>query len=80
VFTVLAAMCSLFGPMCSVSAPMCSLCRPMCSVGVDDAFAPAASARRFPGGLGVEIRQGLSAEAVGLSAGWTVGCCGVTRG
>ena len=37
--------------------PMCSLFRPMCSVGVDDALARAAPARRFRGGIGAEIKR-----------------------
>ena len=78
---VSASMCSLFAPMCPLFGLMCPVCVSMCSVGVDDAFAPAASALRFPGWV-LAWRSGgdLRAEAVGLSARWTVGCYGVTRG
>ena len=72
--------CVQFRPDVSTFGLMCPVCVRMCSVGVDDALAPAASARRFPGGLAWRSGGSLSAEAVGVSAGWTVDCYGVTQG
>ena len=62
---VSASMCPVFTRMCPLFGQMCPVCVRMCPVGVDDAFGPAAPARRFMGGFGVAIRRGLSPQAVG---------------
>ena len=50
-------MCPVFARMCPLFGQMCPVCVRMCPVGVDDAFAPSAPARRFRGGIGVEVRR-----------------------
>ena len=55
---VSASMCPVFTRMCPLFGLMCPVCGRMCSVGVDDAWAPGASARRSWGGFGVEVGRG----------------------